>query len=624
MPLADLLAASTRSPTATTTSSSTGSRTPPPPVKRNNRVPPSDAAPLPALAAVLDDESGRQRASFGAVCRPERRVPALIPPAQPAARPAAGRRARTPHRSDRGVHVPAPGALPARWSTRVPREARADVLRRAGRVDRPRRAAGLVPGRGPGAPRPTTSRCRRPTAGSPPTWPSHRTAARPATSATSRPSSAIAARRTDGPAALGQAALAAPPPTCAPALPALRTTFLAVRDRSTRSGCSPTRTCAGCSGPDAARGGAHPGAGRRPRRARAQPRHDGRGAARAAAAPARQGAQVHRAGPAAGRAGHPGFTCATIREVRGHGRGRARRRPAARQRGARRAPARARWSRPARGSPSRSTPTRRSTRRSPAASARSSSTSTSACPAAAAPPTTPGRLADAGPRRGPRGARRHGLRGPPHAGRRRRPSARGRPRSAWRAARRAHDAVGGDIVSGGGTGTYDLNTVGHRDAGRLLRAHGHRLRQARPAVRAGPDRAGHRHLGEPAAAGRSPTAGSRRSAWTTATRRSPDAHGLVLLRRAPHVRRRRRAAATGRRPGARRARARRPDLALHERMLAWSTATRSSTAGRSTCAAGDPAEMLSGPQRTAVTAVSAAPAGPIRSGVSGCSPASRS
>ena len=43
------------------------------------------------------------------------------------------------------------------------------------------------------------------------------------------------------------------------------------------------------------------------------------------AAPAREGAQDARALARRQRAhGHPGFTCATIREMRGHGRGRAR------------------------------------------------------------------------------------------------------------------------------------------------------------------------------------------------------------------------------------------------------------------------------------------------------------
>ena len=76
--------------------------------------------------------------------------------------------------------------------------------------------------------------------------------------------------------------------------------------------------------------------------------------------------------------------------------------------------------------------------------------------------------------------------------------------------------VGGDVVSAGGTGTYDLNTLGDRDPGRLLRPDGHRLRQAGPALRPGALGPGHRDLGL-GRAGPSPTAGSRRSAWTTAT-----------------------------------------------------------------------------------------------------------
>ena len=50
--------------------------------------------------------------------------------------------------------------------------------------------------------------------------------------------------------------------------------------------------------------------------------------------------------------------------------------------------------------------------------------------------------------------------------------------------RAAHADVGGDVVSAGGTGTYDLHesTGRHRDPGRQLRPHGHLLRHARPAV----------------------------------------------------------------------------------------------------------------------------------------------
>ena len=53
----------------------------------------------------------------------------------------------------------------------------------------------------------------------------------------------------------------------------------------------------------------------------------------------------------------------------------------------------------------------------------------------------------------------------------------------------AHDLVGGDVVSAGGTGTYAINTYANRDPGRLVRAHGHRVRPTRIAV---PARAGDR------------------------------------------------------------------------------------------------------------------------------------
>ncbi len=72
-------------------------------------------------------------------------------------------------------------------------------------------------------------------------------------------------------------------------------------------------------------------------------------------------------------------------------------------------------------------------------------------------PTDAGRLADVCPSGRARGARGHGLRGSPHDGRWTRP--RRRPR--WTAAvdllLAAHGDVGGDIVSSGGTGTYDLH-----------------------------------------------------------------------------------------------------------------------------------------------------------------------
>ena len=89
-------------------------------------------------------------------------------------------------------------------------------------------------------------------------------------------------------------------------------------------------------------------------------------------------------------------------------------------------------------------------------SARCSSTWTSVSPLRAA---SGGRR----PNRGPRAAWGMSVRGvmgyEGHC-RRQPPTARGAPRrpsSAWRCSRAAHDAVGGDVISAGGTGTYDIN-----------------------------------------------------------------------------------------------------------------------------------------------------------------------
>ena len=119
----------------------------------------------------------------------------------------------------------------------------------------------------------------------------------------------------------------------------------------------------------------------------------------------------------------------------------------------------------------------------------------------------------------------------------------------------AHEAVGGDVVSGGGTGTWDLNHAGHRAPGRLLPADGHRLRQARPALPPGAVGARHGHLGRTATAvGRWPTSGSRPSAWTTASPRwsTPTApeSGSAPTSTLPSVRRGRAGSPAGRRPGA--------------------------------------------------------------------------
>ena len=189
----------------------------------------------------------------------------------------------------------------------------------------------------------------------------------------------------------------------------------------------------------------------------------------------------------------------------------------------------------------------------------------------------------------------------------------------------AHADVGGDIVSAGGTGTYDLNTWATEIQAGSYALMDTAYAKLGAAVPAGPDRARHGDLGQPGAAGRWPTAGSRRSAWTTATRRiaggatvwfCSDEHVDVLRRRTRRCHRSATGCASCPRTSTR-------PCACHERMHVVD-GEEVVDAGRSTSAAGDPAEMLSGPQRTAVTAVSAAPAGPIRSGGSGCSPASRS
>ena len=181
--------------------------------------------------------------------------------------------------------------------------------------------------------------------------------------------------------------------------------------------------------------------------------------------------------------GHAAFTLRHRARGGGHGRRRARRRPAAGQRGARRPPARRAGRAAARASRSRSTRPRRSPPPRPAACARCSSTSTSGCRAAGARPRTPAGSPTWRARGRARRPRRHGLRGPPHVLRRRRRTAHGRPRSAWRSCAAAHADVGGDVVSGGGTGTYAINSwVTEIQAG-LLRADGHRVRRRRAAVR---------------------------------------------------------------------------------------------------------------------------------------------
>ena len=181
--------------------------------------------------------------------------------------------------------------------------------------------------------------------------------------------------------------------------------------------------------------------------------------------------------------GHRTFTCATIREMEGMaaaGLGRATCCSPTRCVDARRLGARS-----TRASPWRSTPTptidaaaaggvrevRDRRQRRPAALRLRCRTTPAASPTSRA--------------RGPHGARRDGLRGP-----RRRRSTTGRRASScatrrWSCCSPRTRDVGGDVISAGGTGTYDLQHLGERDPGRLVRADGHRLRQARPAVPAG-------------------------------------------------------------------------------------------------------------------------------------------
>ena len=100
--------------------------------------------------------------------------------------------------------------------------------------------------------------------------------------------------------------------------------------------------------------------------------------------------------------------------------------------------------------------------------------------------------------------------------------------------RAAHEGVGGDVTSAGGTGTYDL----HRWASEIqcgsLRAHGHVLRAARPPVSAGPRRVGDGDLGVPEVDGvrRRPQVARHGSRRPVDRRRQ----GVVLLRRAHDVR----------------------------------------------------------------------------------------
>ena len=74
-------------------------------------------------------------------------------------------------------------------------------------------------------------------------------------------------------------------------------------------------------------------------------------------------------------------------------------------------------------------------------------------------PDDAGRIADRARGAGLDRARRDGLRGSRRRPRGPRPARAEHDRGAMELLARAHSAVGGDVVSGGGTGTYDVNTL---------------------------------------------------------------------------------------------------------------------------------------------------------------------
>ena len=289
---------------------------------------------------------------------------------------------------------------------------------------------------------------------------------------------------------------------------------------------------------------------------------DGRRAPRRALPSAREGAQEHRARPAPARRRPRRLHVRDAARDGRAGRRGSRRRPAARQRGRRPASASARWPSSTRASPSRSTPTRRSTRRRAAGLRECLVDVNVGMPRCGCPPDdagrSPTRAARAGSTvRGVMGYEGHvvGV-----VDRARARAADGRRR--WRSSPRRTTRSVATIVSGGRHRHVRHQHARHRDPGRLVRADGHRLRPSstlpfRPALSVLATVISRQRR---ATASPSPTAGSRRSAWTTATRRSrarpcwfcSDEHVDVLDRR-------RRAAPGGRRPRARVARARRPD-----------------------------------------------------------------
>ena len=158
----------------------------------------------------------------------------------------------------------------------------------------------------------------------------------------------------------------------------------------------------------------------------------------------------------------------------------------------------------------------------------------------------------------------------------------------------AHALVGGDIVSAGGTGTYDLHDrVTEVQAGSYALMDT-LLRPARAAVRAGVLGRRHRDLGEPEARRRRRRPEGARHGPRQPVDRRRD--GVVLQRRARHVRAAQRVA--GRRPGAGHPGAHRPDDGDARARPGSSAATTSSTAGRSTSAAGDVERVASDAARS--------------------------
>ena len=251
----------------------------------------------------------------------------------------------------------------------------------------------------------------------------------------------------------------------------------------------------------------------------------------------------------------------------------------------------------------------------PAGCARCSSTSTSGCPGAAALRTTPAVspiLAASGPRR----PRRDGLRGSPHARGRRRRSVAPLTRSALALLLAAHADVGGEVVSGGGTGTWrgQLRWVTEMQAGSYALMDS--AYAALPGVPFAPGAARARALSS--RLDRAPGHAAYAVADVGLKALGMD-HGnpslpgggerLVLLRRAHDLRcRGRREPLAGRGPGARRCpRTSTRPVALHERMHLVRRRRGPSTPGRSTCAGGDPLVRPSLP----LTAHQACPPRPI-------------